>query len=324
MKVIVENDTPFHAIGQVADLLEPPLAAVVVVKATFDLADDGTLRPSEHAMPLVPDILQTPFGEIHGELYFKKRGLDLCVLGTVRRSEPVTTARVRLSVGSAFCHELVVSGDRYWLPSAWRSGLKPSSPRTFTEMPLGYGRAFGGAAEFNGLGAPYPDNPLGLGYYLKAEQAEGSRLPNIEDATEPPLLRWDERPKVAGWGPYPSYWGLRATANVEVDPENYVVTRVDPGIFNHAHPDLVLDPLPPGTPIRIEGLHEAPISLRVPRAPAEVTVTIGERTHQVTAPIDGIFIWADAAKVVITQRARFSYEFRAGEIRRAAVTMRRG
>lgn len=320
----VNNETPFEAIWQVADLREPPLAAVIIVKATFDLAADGSLRPSDDPMPLVPELMQTRYGELHSEIFFKKRGVDLCVLGTVRRPEPVTSTRVRLCVGQSRRNELIVQGDRYWLPSRSSKTLEPTDPRPFTEMVLGYSGAFGGAAELNGMPAPYPDNPSGRGYYLEAEGAEQSPLPNIEAAAERPIRRWDERPKVAGWGPYPMYWGLRAEANVEIDPETARLTRVDPGIFNHAHPDLVFDALPPGTPIWIEGLDERSLALRVPEEPAAVEVTIGAKTRRVRAPIDGLFIWADAGKVVVTQRALFDYEFHPEEIRRAAVTMGRG
>ncbi|MEN8164031.1 MAG: hypothetical protein ABFS37_07875, partial [Acidobacteriota bacterium] len=103
------NDTPFHAIGQFADLLEPELPAVIIVKATFDLLETGELRVSDELMPLIPDPFETPFGELHGELYFKKEGADLCVLGTVRREEPAPRAIVSVQVGSVNRNSCIIS-----------------------------------------------------------------------------------------------------------------------------------------------------------------------------------------------------------------------
>lgn len=322
--MLLVNETPFHVIHQVADLLDVRLAAVVIVKSTFDLCGGDRLLSSAEQVPLVADIAETPFGVFHGEHYFKKRGADLCVLGSVRRQEPVTSAHVRLRVGPSWAQELLVVGDRVWLPGASPGELRAGPPRPFTQLPLGYEYAYGGAAEYNGEAAPYPENPVGRGFYHEAAQAEGKPLPNIEGAAGPPVRTWADRPPVAGWGPYPSYWGLRAATCVEVDRERSVVTRIDPGVNNHAHPDLVFDALPPRCPIRIEGLHDAPIAFTMPEPPAAVEIVLGGVSGPVPAPIDGVFVWADAGKVVFTQRARFDYEFRPEEVRRVAVKMRDG
>lgn len=47
----------------------------MIIKATFDLGADGQLRPAADPFPFVLDQLKTPFGEFHGELFFKKRGV---------------------------------------------------------------------------------------------------------------------------------------------------------------------------------------------------------------------------------------------------------
>ncbi len=320
MKLI--NDSPFHAISQTADLLLAELAAVVIVKSTFELDDDGALTISKEGMPLVPDRLETPFGELHGEVYFKKRGVDVCVLGSVVREEPVTQTRVRLRVGNRFTHELLVTGDRVWQRDARSGELVAGPPQPFTRMIVGYTHAFGGVAEYNDEPTPHPDNPIGRGYYLDEDQALRARLPNIESAADPPMRGWDDRPRVAGWGPYPSYWALRAVPNVKVDPERYAVVDIDPAIFNHAHPDLVQPELRPGTPIIIDGLRERSLSLRVPEPPARVHLQLGDERREITAPIDGVFLWTDARKLVITQRARFDYVYRGEQLRRVYVTPR--
>jgi hypothetical protein len=315
--VKVVNQSPFHAIVQVADLLMPELAAVVIVKSTLDFDDEGRLWISEQQMPLVPDPLETPFGELHGELFFKKRGVDLCVLGTVTRAQPIRHAQLRLRVGERWTHELLVIGDRRWLDTG--SGLVASEPLPFQQLPLGYSHAYGGRVEFNDQAAANPDNPIGRGYYDVVEQARNGLLPNIEAAAGPRVRSWRDAAPVVGWGPYPSYWQLRAAQQVEIDPERYTVRRVDPGVFNHAHPELVFDELPSGTPITIEGMREAAIRLWVPKSPVEIEVRVGDEVRMIPAPIDGLFIWTDVRKLVITQRARFDYVFAPKQQRQAIV-----
>lgn len=314
----LDNESPFQAVVQVADLLEPELRGVVIIKSTFDLLDDGRLVVSEEPMPLVLDRLQTPYGELHGELFFKKQGADLCVLGTVRRAAPVTEAWLRLIVGDRV-DELVVYGDRYWLPRMHGPGLEPSPPRPFSELPLSYHHAYGGSAEYNGMQVALSDNPIGLGYYLTPQQAERNKLPNIEPARGRRIREWSDPGQIVGWGPYPMYWGLRGRTSVDVDDDSKMVSKIHPRLFNHAHPGLMLPELVPGQPIVIEGLREQPWRLFVPPLPAEAELQLGSHTSPVPAPIDGLFLWLDAGKVVVTQRARFGYEMHPNEVRRVVV-----
>ena len=55
---------------------------------------------------------------------------------------------------------------------------------------------------------------------------------------------------------------------------------------------------------------------------APTKLQLGSETKLLPAPIDGVFLWADAAKVVITQRARFSYVFSPETVRRIKVCSR--
>lgn len=315
--VKVLNDSPFRARLLAIDRREQR-HAVLITKATYDLREDGTLSLAAEQMPLVASVLETPYGTFHCELFFKKHGADVCVLGSVRRPAPVEHARVQLSVG-ARRWALSVWGDRRWV----RDGggrLVPSKPEPFVELALGYAQAFGGTHSFeDGRELSFADNPRGRGYYLDEHQAEGRAVANVEDAAEPPVSEWRAEHAVAGWGPYPSFWGLRGRANVMVDEASAEVRKVLPGLFNHAHPQLVLEQLVPGEAVQLEGLHPQPILFRVPRAPAAVDVRIGDRTRALEAPIDGLFLWADARKVVVTQRARFPYALRAEEPRSLTV-----
>ena len=315
----LHNDSPFLANVQVANFPGRPLVAAVIIKATFDLAANGALRPSAEPLPFVFDQGKTPFGEFHGELFFKKQGIDVCVLGSVRRSQPTRRAQVQLTVGRER-RQLFVSGDRRWLSDGLGRELVPSAPEPFTEMPLSYERAYGGHAPYNGAPVPFSANPSGRGYYREQSQAEGQLLPNLEDDRSPPIQRWQQQPRVAGWAPYPMFWELRANASLDIDPVHGSLTKVHPSIFNHAHPDLTFPSLSAGELIRIDGLHEAPYALRVPPPPAHVRVRIGEHERAIVAAIDGVFLWTDASKVVITQRARFEYALHPEEIRHVTVS----
>ena len=192
------NDTGASAVLHVVNLLEPELRAAVIVKKTYALTTHGTLTPADDPMPIVPDQLITDFGHFHGELFFRKRGVDLCVLGTVRLDSPVARTQVRLEWKGGG-HSLRVTGDRVWTRT--RSGdLIPSAPAPFREMPLSYARAYGGVTEVDGEDVPWPDNPVGLGYYETAHLALGKPLPNVEPVNHPGSQDWRTRVPVAGWG----------------------------------------------------------------------------------------------------------------------------
>jgi len=314
----LDNESTFDAKVQVADLMKDELRGVVIVKSTFDIHPDGRLTVSDAPMPMVLDRLETPFGEIHGELFFNKQGADVCLLGSVKRKAPVKEAWLRLVVGERV-DELVVYGDRFWLPRVHGPGLEPSAPHPFTELPLGYHYTYGGSSEYNGMDVALADNPVGRGYYIDQEQAEKNRLPNIEPARGPHVRHWDDKGEIVGWGPYPMYWGLRASRSVDIDDRSKMVSKIHPRLFNHAHPRLCIPKLHPGQPIQVYGMREHPFELRVPELPVQVELMLGERSTPLDAPIDGVFAWVDAKKLVVTQRARFGYQMRAKEIRKVTV-----
>jgi hypothetical protein len=312
------NRTGVVAYLQAVNLLEPELRAAVIIKKTYTLGLNGALVPAEESLPLVPEQLVTDFGQFHGEVFFRKRGIDVCVLGTARFDKRVTHARLSLEVGR-WKHELRLTGDRVWTKK--RGGeLVPSAPVPFHEMPVSYARAYGGTAEVNGEDVSFPDNPVGRGYYETPEQALGKPLPNIEPLNAPVEPRWDTRIPVAGWGPYPMYWGLRASRAVKIDPKTGELLEVSPELFNHAHPELILERLEPGSPIRLLGLRPAPLSLAVPRERPRVLVRVGGAVSEAFGELDGLFVWADALRVVVTWRARFRYAVRNEELRSAELS----
>jgi hypothetical protein len=314
----LSNSTGAVAHLHTVDLFEPELRAAVIIKKTYAVAPDGQLRAADDPLPLVADQQVTDYGHFHGEVFFRKRGVDVCVLGTARLAWPAKRARVRLEIG-AWHHELRLTGDRFWARD--RGGaVVPTAAEPFQEMVVSYSRAFGGVAQAKGEDIAWPDNPIGRGYYESPDEAVGKPLPNIESVIQAADVRWDARVPVAGWGPYPMYWGLRASRAVQTDRKTGEILDISPELFNHAHPDLIVDRVDPGTPVRVIGMRPDPITIVLPRERPHVAVHVGSVVSEAVGEIDGVFMWLDADRLVITWRARFRYPVRHEEIRRASLT----
>lgn len=314
----LENRTPFSARLVRIDRTEEQVDAVVIVKSTFANDAHGRPVPSSEQVPIIPDRLETPFGVFHTDCFVRKEGVDVCVLGTVRPGKPTRMARLNLSVDS-HQSELSVFGERSWIRS--RGGLHASDPIAFDEMPLAYSRAYGGVTEHDHESVTWPDNPVGRGYYLSAEKADGQPLPNIELAQGPPIRSWSDQPQVAGWAPYPLFWGMRAREGVEVrDPNDNFGYRIKARLNNHAHPSLVIPALHPDAVIRIRGMRETDLAVPIPRVAPVVDADAGGRAVRAGGALDGVFIWADAGRVTLTHRIHFSYQYRKGERRCARLS----
>jgi hypothetical protein len=314
------NETPWPALLQHADLGTPTRHAVVILKSTYLRQPDGTLAAAADPLPITGDPVETPFGMLNGDIFLRKSGADLCVLGTLRRSRRVKEAMVTVACGG-FKHSLRVSGDRAWVPATWGDDLVPSAPVAFHEMELSYRRAYGGVAAAEGLQTPNPDNPIGRGYYLSREEALGKLLPNIESATAPAIRTWKDQPAPAGWAPYFMSWGLRARKAVAIEPDTGMLLNVYPSVFNNAHPELVLPAIEPGTPVTIEGARDSTWGFTIPATRGRVQVTVGAESFEVTTHIDSVLAWLDADRVVVTQRGNFKYVVTPGEQRGARLTV---
>lgn len=303
----IHNNTDFDCQTLLADR---PVGrvAVVVVKSTFDAQADGSLRISETGMPLVQELEITDFGLLQSDVFFRKQGCDICVMGHLQRSEPLQSTIVTLSVDSTELSRLRVSGDRIWCQGE-DGQLHPSPPQPFVSMPLGYRKCFGGQETFeDGSMAVEARNPDGIGLYMNPEQALHQPIPNIEYADTQTTTPWDHEQRVPGWGPYPSVWALRAQMALKLNEAGNAIERVEPNLFNQAHPDLMLEQSPVGACIRIDGMRDHPLRYRIPGPPAQIGVRFDEDYTPLPSELDGIFIYVDAAKVAITQRARVIYE----------------
>jgi len=99
---------------------------------------------------------------------------------------------------------LRVFGDRTW------GAFGPSRPEPFVAMPLVWERAYGGVDRRSDT--PEKDwdwrNPVGTGYAVSSRNAQGLKLPNIEDPKHL-IGSWSDRPAPAGFGVVASHWQPR-------------------------------------------------------------------------------------------------------------------
>src|SRR6185436_229638 len=146
---------------------------VVVIKGTFVLPKSGEpVRLHDEQLPLV--MADTFTGEpgfsapvLEIDFAPRKHACDVLLVGHARAPEgrQVTRLRAGLRVGpmeKAFD----VVGDRVW--QAGLTGITASSPLPFTEMPISYDTAFGGADRFSEDEAEhdaYLPNPVGRGWH---------------------------------------------------------------------------------------------------------------------------------------------------------------
>jgi hypothetical protein len=310
----LENGTPFVARLLRLRLTNDDVQATLVVKSTFERDAEGRWEPAAEQVGIIDERLETPYGVFHNEKFVRKDGVDVCILGTARPGRPVRELRLEVSVG-AHRRALHVFGDREWQPRA--SGLAPSDPAPFEEMPIGYTRAYGGITEHDCETLAWTDNPVGRGYYLSEEAAVGGPLPNIEPGDGPLVAQWSDQPPIAGWGPYPNFWGIRAREGLDLSAVNAErpFPRVKARLNNNAHSSLIFESLDDATPIILRGTRPEPAEFRPPPFRPTAEVCVGNRTWQAEGRLDGVLLWLDAGRITLTHRVQFSYRFERGERR---------
>lgn len=176
-----------------------PQMAYALVKFVYRI--EGAQCILKEAEPLFHDI-RDPDIEPRllpgSEFWTTKYATDVVVRGSAfaLNGKPVQSMQVSVSVGN-HNKRIQVWGERL---ARWHSNRPPifSQPEPFTEIPLTYANAYGGAdvrvpisdkpltkQEMIGLQADhpglYPRNPFGKGYVVLPEAAEDVGLPMLED-----------------------------------------------------------------------------------------------------------------------------------------------
>jgi len=260
-----------------------PMLLAILMKRTFTVRGSQAI-PAEAAEPFVVEEQTVPAStgaellRRSPEIVPDRDHCDLLVLATARSAVATTRAEVTLQA-PGIARTLVVQGDR----TAERTGSnwRFSPPAPWTEMSLGWDRAYGGIdvgvrpdparpgdmmrAAMIHPGA-YPRNDVGRGFSLAEStlSSDGMPLPNVELPDD--LLtsgrfqcerreRWHLQPRPAGFGPVPAHWFPRSlhmgtVAGVWPDPSTALAEEssglLPPGFLAHqraASPDeLTISP----------------------------------------------------------------------------------
>jgi hypothetical protein len=192
---------------------------VVVIKGTFVLPKPGEqVRLADEQLPLIMADTFTGEPGFSAPIYEvdfapRKPACDVLLVGHARAHEgrQVTRMRVGLRVGPME-KTFDVIGDRVW--QAGLTGIAASAPQPFTEMPISYDRAFGGAdrnsENENEHDACLP-NPVGRGWHkhMKNAWVDGKPLPNTEELGKTVRFPTDNH-KPMSLGPLGRGWPQRA------------------------------------------------------------------------------------------------------------------
>ncbi|WP_184871659.1 DUF2169 family type VI secretion system accessory protein [Mesorhizobium sangaii] len=190
---------------------------LVCVKATFDIASDGTTKPSDDQVPLF--IQGQPLdGDFEKSLIYEsdffgvKPCTDVLVNGTAwaPNGKPTTALDVGFRVGPVQ-KRLRVFGDRWWTVSLAGGRDVIASPEYFVKMPIRYEAALGGwdRSASNPKDHRLDDrNPVGQGLISNPNGRLGRTLPNIEDPANL-VTTWMSRPEPAGFNAIACHWSPR-------------------------------------------------------------------------------------------------------------------
>jgi hypothetical protein len=168
---------------------------VIAIKATFSMpAEQGArLQLHDQQLPLtMSDVffgapgLSAPRYEV--DFAPRKPLCDVLLNGQAHAPDGRPTQRVvvKLQIGN-WQKSFAVVGDRVWFTDG---GPRATAAVPFTEMPIHYDRAFGGADlshEDPAQHAAFAANPSGAGYrkHLESQWLDGTALPNTEELTVP-------------------------------------------------------------------------------------------------------------------------------------------
>ncbi len=245
MKILTSQPLTIAPLG--GRLSFPEHTLTVVVKGLFRL-EEGVLRQaiSDHELAF-------PTGDVEKEdmaegpaaiqyssdfVHYKPRA-DLLLVGRCHTpgGRALSSCSVTFQVGNR-SRQLMVTGDRWW--SAEGGRVQTTEPTPFTDMSLGWERAYGGPA--------CPDNPVGRGHepIVLEDGREGWPLPNIEFPDQR-VGAPEDRPTPAGFGPVAMDWTPRQGRSGTYDAAwlrdrwPWFPADLDWGMFNSAPADMQTD-----------------------------------------------------------------------------------
>ncbi|MEL7090412.1 MAG: DUF2169 domain-containing protein [Pseudomonadota bacterium] len=315
----LSNLTSFESERALLSGLNATHVFTVVLKATYDIAENGDVTPADlqepvslSAVPSVEGTASTLVREV--ELTLDHPGTDVIVNGSVHapNARPVSHLDAAMDINGVRiqfrCH-----GDRVWEKRGW--SVLPSAPEPFAKMPLIYERAFGGghAADASQTGAVEdPRNPIGKGYCTDPSRVIGAPVPNFESAQTPlseakankifPVIGLAARP--AEWEPRRSYGGTYDDAWMKSRMPHWP-SDVDPRFFRVAAPALQFpNPLVGHERVVLHNMSRSgQLAFKLPRVIPIVRTTMAGRIIPQEVNLRRVIIEPDLGKLVMLWRS---------------------
>jgi hypothetical protein len=209
---VLDNKTPFAAERTWVRDKDGAHHWVVIVKATYDITDEGRLSMSAKQVPplYMPEYNGT-VGEsslrYEADLVAMKPGTDVYLNAIAYAPAGKSCEKIDVSFQiDGLKKKLLVFGNRTWRRTLiGRLGI--SRPEPFQTMPITYERAFGGFDQEHPNSQKHRidfRNPVGTGVVIRNQHLIGKPAPNIERPARKIGKDWP-----AGFGAVASYWSPR-------------------------------------------------------------------------------------------------------------------
>lgn len=305
------NLTPYRCALAFAQDARGLDVAVALLKATYSCDPDGEVTPlsGEAALPVF-------LGDQHygdpvtsslqyaSDVAWTKRGTDVAVNGhAYGRGNAATLASLR--VGTV-AKTVRVSGPRVLARVQGRAVVV--GPRPFDKIPLRYEHSYGGTGEDReGRPAPYPANPVGVGFSKRGEQLV---LPSFEDPAAPMQKPGVELVPV-GFGFIPPGWTQRSRFAGTFDDTWFNEVRplfprdFDERYLNAVPPDQVTaSKLVGGERVELKSLSPdvETLSFEVPTLELEAVFRVKGSATPVHMEVDTLLIEPDEHRFSLTFR----------------------
>lgn len=328
----LRNRTPFRVELFPAWDREGREVVLLVVKASFNLNPTGEVALSDEQVPIqYSDEFYGAPGQssvrYESDLALFKPRADIIVNGTAYASggRRVKTLVVGVRVGS-LSKNLLIYGDRIWRRGIL--GLSPTSPESFSEMPLVYERSFGGndTSKKNYSKHEFDNrNPVGRGFHVHYTGVKGCPLPNIELPQEP-IRHWKDKPTPAGFGFIARNWYPR-TKFIGTYDEAWQAIEMPflPLDFDYRHFQAasvgMTIPYPQGgEPVVLDNLmKDEHYAFFLPRVQVPVNLYYNRGEDEACPVVDTILIEPDVLRLLLTLRLRIPCQGDAFRLREVVV-----
>jgi hypothetical protein len=257
---VAQNYTPFPVERAFLRDLQGGETWILVVRATFDVRPDGTLRKAAEQVPvcLAPSYFGKP-GEsslrYDTDIVLPRPGTDVLLHGHAYAPGGRAAEMVQVAIKAVgWAKTLHVHGERLWQRHAGTGRLVASRGRPFVKLPLTYEKAWGGR-DPGPQGERPPtcaaENPLGSGFAKNPLDLLGRPAPSIEDPRAP-ATPGPGPATPAGFGPLAPSWAPRVRFAGTYDDKwkneraPLYPADFDPRFFRVAPADQQLPPTPAG------------------------------------------------------------------------------